>query len=46
MAFSFIVEVLNIIMVKRQKKHRIVQLNDPRLEEDIEDIENNSDQAR
>ena len=37
MAFSFIVEVLNIIMVKRQRKHRIVQLNDPRLEPDDED---------
>lgn len=29
MAFSFGVEVLNMIMINRQKKHRVVQLNEP-----------------
>lgn len=43
MAFSFIVEVLNMTMMNRLKKRRIVQLNDPVLEDDIEDI---SDQAK
>ncbi len=38
MAFSFIVEVLNITMTKRQRKRRIVRLNEPRLEEDDEDF--------
>ena len=40
MAFSFLVEVLNISMMKRQKKRRVVELNEPRLRE-----ENRSDQA-
>lgn len=40
MAFSFLVEVLNISMMKRQKKKRIVQFNEPQFEE-----RNNSDQA-
>ena len=33
MAFSFIVEMLNMTMVKRQKKKRIVHLNEPVLDE-------------
>lgn len=47
MAFSFLVEVLNLVMVKRQKKRRIVQFNEPVLEEDEEDNEQKkkSDQA-
>jgi hypothetical protein len=32
MAFSFIVEVLNMIMIKRQNK-RVVQLDEPELED-------------
>lgn len=40
MAFSFLVEVLNITVMKRQKKKRIIQLNEPRYEE-----QNKSDQA-
>ena len=32
MAFSFLVELLNMTMKKRQKKRRIVELNEPRLE--------------
>ncbi len=28
MAFSFIVELLNMVMMKRQKKRRIVRLNE------------------
>ncbi len=43
MAFSFMVELLNLTMVKRQKKRRIVQLNEPKLEEDVEE---NSDEAK
>ena len=35
MAFSFIVEVLNMVMRKRMAKARIVELNEPRLEKDI-----------
>ena len=31
MAFSFLVELLNMTMMKRQKKTRVVKLNDPRL---------------
>lgn len=42
MAFSFLVEILNMTMVKRAKR-RIVQLNEPQLEEDDEDF---SDQAK
>ena len=40
MAFSFLVEVLNITVMKKQKKARTVQLNEPSLTED-----NDSDQA-
>lgn len=43
MAFSFMVEVLNMVMRKRQKKRRIVQLNEPRLENEKEGY---SDQAK
>lgn len=31
MAFSFIVEILNMTMLKRNKKNRVVELNDPML---------------
>lgn len=41
MAFSFLVEVLNISMMKRQKRRRVVELNEPILRE-----ENLSDQAK
>lgn len=44
MAFSFVVEVLNITMMKRQKKRRIVQLNEPTLE-DEKDPDDYSDEA-
>ncbi len=37
MAFSFIVEVLNISMMKRQKKRRIVRFNEPEWKEEKED---------
>ena len=43
MAFSFIVELLNMTMRKRMDKKRVVQLNEPMLEE-RED--KNSDQAK
>jgi predicted tellurium resistance membrane protein TerC len=43
MAFSFIVELLNMVMRKRMAKNRVVQLNEPRLEEDKD--KNMSDQA-
>jgi predicted tellurium resistance membrane protein TerC len=43
MAFSFIVEVLNMTMLKRAAKKRLVQLNEPMLREKEE---NYSDQAR
>ncbi len=40
MAFSFLVEVLNIVMMKKAKKRRIVQLNEPQLEDnEDEDVE-------
>ena len=42
MAFSFIVELLNMVMRKRISSRRVVQLNEPRLEEE----ENHSDQAK
>ena len=42
MAFSFVVEVLNITMMKRQKKRRIVRLNEPRMEQDWEDVTSDS----
>ncbi|HEX6191859.1 MAG TPA: TerC family protein [Chitinophagaceae bacterium] len=41
MAFSFIVEVLNMIMRKRMVRQRVVELNEPVLEE-----KNDSDQAK
>lgn len=37
MAFSFLVEVLNIVAMKRQKKRRVVQFNEPRYEDGDED---------
>lgn len=37
MAFSFLVELLNMTMVNRAKKRRVVQLNEPQLEEDDEE---------
>lgn len=43
MAFSFIVEVLNMTMRNRMAKKRIVQLNEPVLNEDENKY---SDQAR
>ncbi len=43
MAFSFLVEMLNMIMRKRQAKNRVVQLNQPLLKEETE---NYSDQAK
>jgi len=43
MAFSFIVEILNITMTKRQARKRIVQLNEPILQ-DSDD--NQSDMAK
>ena len=33
MAFSFMVELLNMKMMKKQKKRRVVQLNEPQLED-------------
>ena len=41
MAFSFLVEILNISMTKRQRKHRVVQFNEKTLED-----RNLSDQAK
>lgn len=38
MAFSFIVEVLNMVMRKRMTRRHVVQLNEPRLGEDNEPI--------
>jgi hypothetical protein len=32
MAFSFLVELLNMTMKNRQKKRRVVELNEPMLE--------------
>ena len=37
MAFSFVVELLNMTMRRRMKKRRVVQLNEPTLEEKRED---------
>lgn len=37
MAFSFLVEILNMTMMKKAKKRRIVELNEPILEKDEED---------
>ena len=44
MAFSFAVELLNLTMMGRQKRRRIVQLNEPKLEE--EDVDKQSDEAK
>jgi predicted tellurium resistance membrane protein TerC len=41
MAFSFLVEILNMTMMKRKKKRRIVELNEPMLKSN-EDIESDS----
>lgn len=38
MAFSFIVEILNMVMRKRMAKRHVVELNQPRLGEDSEPI--------
>lgn len=43
MAFSFIVELLNMMMRKRYRKRRIIELNEPLLGKDEED--NGSDEA-
>jgi predicted tellurium resistance membrane protein TerC len=43
MAFSFLVEMLNMIMRKRMRTNRVVKLNEPVLEEERE---GNSDQAK
>lgn len=43
MAFSFVVEILNMTMMKRARKKRLVQLNEPMLREDGADY---SDQAK
>lgn len=42
MAFSFVVELLNMLMRKRMARRRLVQLNEPRLDDDT----NYSDQAK
>ena len=42
MAFSFVVEMLNMTMIKRMAKRRLVELNEPQLKEKEEDL---SDQA-
>ncbi len=44
MAFSFLVEILNITFMKKQKKRRIIQFNEPRVYSD-EELENRSDSA-
>ena len=44
MAFSCLVELLNLTILKRQKRHRIVKLNEPKL--DKEDTHQRSDQAK
>lgn len=43
MAFSFVVEILNMTMMKRAKKKRLVQLNEPMLKQSTDE---QSDQAR
>jgi predicted tellurium resistance membrane protein TerC len=43
MAFSFIVELLNMTMMKRNTKKKVVQLNEPKLEDENQ---NQSDQAK
>jgi predicted tellurium resistance membrane protein TerC len=43
MAFSFGVEMLNMVMRNRMKKNRVVELNEPILKEEKEDY---SDEAK
>lgn len=43
MAFSFVVELLNMVMRKRMVKNRVVELNEPQLRQEEE---NYSDQAK
>ena len=43
MAFSFLVELLNMLMRKRQANKRVIQLNEPRLRKEEENL---SDQAK
>ncbi len=43
MAFSFVVELLNMTMMNRQKKRRIVQLNEPVLKQEEKNL---SDEAK
>jgi predicted tellurium resistance membrane protein TerC len=43
MAFSFVVELLNMLMRKRMAKNRVVELNEPVLEDEKEDY---SDEAK
>jgi predicted tellurium resistance membrane protein TerC len=38
MAFSFLVELLNMTMIKRNKKRRVVELNEPQLRNNEENI--------
>ena len=38
MAFSFIVEILNMVMRKRMARRHVVELNEPRLRKDNEPI--------
>ncbi|HMI77332.1 MAG TPA: TerC family protein [Ferruginibacter sp.] len=42
MAFSFVVEMLNMVMRKRMAKNRVVELNEPVLEEKIENLSDES----
>jgi predicted tellurium resistance membrane protein TerC len=44
MAFSFVVEMLNMTMRKRMQRKRVVSLNEPRLDTEVQ--ENYSDMAR
>jgi hypothetical protein len=44
MAFSFIVEMLNMVMRKRMVKNRVVELNEPYLKN--EDEPGSSDEAK
>ncbi len=43
MAFSFVVEMLNMVMGKRMKKNRVVELNEPVLTNEEEE---SSDEAK
>ena len=38
MAFSFVVEILNMFMRKKMEKQRLVELNEPQLDSDAEAI--------